>query len=214
MKCDHSSLITSPEWEEVCLLCGEVVDVIPWSKVEIDEIHYGEIQRHLEDVIANAHIFSSIIQPTLYQYKFLRQNSKLNGFSKLELLCYSLYCQLLEENSGRTVRELCYFFEIDSKKIWKIIKTMNNSCELNPDQLIARFSEELNIPYSYNIKILHILQQLVSISSAKPQTLAAASILIYCNEKSHKIDKNVLCKVADITWPSIRCLIKKYLNKE
>lgn len=209
--CDHSSTITNPEWEEVCVLCGQVLSTVPLTRVlEIDEIHHGEIQKSLEDIISNAHIFPAIIPTTLFYYKYLIRDKKLSGFAKQEILCYALYSKLIENNAGRTLRELCYFFDIDTKKVWKIMKCMNDSGELQPEEFVSRFCEEMNIPFSYVVKINNILLQLETISSAKPQTLAAASIYIFCNEKEITVEKKILCQVSNITWPSIHSLFKKY----
>lgn len=214
MSCSHQNTVESyPEQENVCLDCGLVLDNILLDGMIVDELHYGDLQTFLENVTHNAHIFSGIIQPVMFLFMNISKDPRVKNFRKHELLCYCLFEELLRHNTGRSVRELAFFCEVDSGKIWKIQSILNNGMELSAEHLVVRICDELNVPFSFHASICNILNELDIMSSSKPETKLAAALLIHCERKDFPLKKNNVCNACGVKWTSVRTLRNKYLQK-
>lgn len=215
MNCSHEETTENyPECETVCTLCGLVLQPweVPMQRI-VDELHFGEAQIFLEDLVHNAHIYEGVVKPTLHSFKMICDDNRLRLFKKEELICFCLFSELLKNNVGRSMNEIAYFGGVDRARIYKIQKVLNHGDELEPENLIARLVDELFLPFSFHSSILNILHELHDITSAKPETKAASAIYLCCQKKQYTIDKTKLCRFACVQWPSVRSLVKKYANK-
>lgn len=212
MSCLHEKTAENyPECETVCTLCSLVLQ--PWEVLPhpiVDELHYGELQVYLEDLVHNSHIYEGVVKPVLHYYQLIRDNEKLRTFRGREILCYCLFSELLKNNVGRSMNEIAYFGDVNKTRLYKIQKLLSDTYELEPEDLLMRLMDEMKIPFSFHSRITHILQELHKLSSSKPETKAACAILLCCDNKNFSIDKRELCRQVGVQWPSVRTLLKRY----
>lgn len=215
MVCSHLKTVEShPECETVCIDCGQVLEQGSiMTEPIIDELHYGEMQAYLEDLVHNAYIYEGAVKPALFMYNILRADSALRNFSKKEIVCYCLFLELIKSDVGRSMTEIAYFGGVCKTRMYKIQSALCNGEELEPRHLLPRIMDELLIPFSFQSPIMNIIDELNHLCSAKPETKVACAIYVYCERKNYEIDKKKICKQCCVQWPSVKSLISKYVRK-
>lgn len=209
--CVHEQTVdVFPESETVCIVCGEVTSKLMSKELIIDELERGEMSIYLEDLVQNAHIYRGIIQPTLFIFHITKSVKELKNFKSKEILCYCLFNELQKNGVGRSMKEIAYFGGVESAKIWKLMKQLNNSEELDPSQLLSRVCDDSNIPYSFIPQIEIILDEMDGMTSAKPETRVAAAIALCCERKSFNFNSKDVCKSSGVKWPSVKALCRKF----
>ena len=223
------SLVVNAENEQVCTICGTVVQVVYQPKTDVviasetQNIFKSEVEKKQDEtrelllnIFENAHIPMCIYEMTLNYFSKLKKSlfeSQQLSFKDKEMLCYATYVIMIEEKIPRSPPELSHYFEVNPYSIWRIEKHMDRNSEISPYDLVERFSFELKVPFKHNPSVSMIIRRLSLLSSAKPQTIVGCAFYILGKDihlKNLKMSR--LSKTCGVSVSSIKTLYKKYQN--
>lgn len=225
--CLHEETIDNyREGEVVCTLCGLVLDQIFGSCYKyrgapyiVDEIDDFAIRETLMDVMGNINLPNGLKEQMLVEYKVHRVNKKLRLFKNNEILCFTIYDNLIKNEIPRQLDDICYRCHVKRSRICSI-QTETEFNDLDPTLLVERIIGELEIPYNNLGKIIAVVRQLEEISCAKPETMTACAIFAHMMQGEKNLfhqDKNILksiCHHCDISESSVKSLFKRYRKSQ
>jgi len=216
--CQHLNLITDQhEGCIVCTDCGEVIDVYfsqqDDSHAKLRQDFSANIKSYMIDCCDRMHVPDSIAEIILNEYVHFRSEAEFQKISDIQLMAYSIYFTLKNEDIGRNIEYVAMNTGITSKLLWK--------CEsLDPYLAIPIKIESLLAPvyslfelsredYNNIRKISKHFQE----RHFSPLTLASTLVYLYCKTRGVRITIKKVCNIFHVSSMSIyRC--KSYITQD
>jgi transcription initiation factor TFIIIB Brf1 subunit/transcription initiation factor TFIIB len=180
--------------------------------ITIDEIVVGEIRKFLLDLMEHVHVPRGVLEKTVFSYQTFRDNPLLRSFNNRVIAAFALYDMLNQDNTPRTLHEICYYADIKPKAFWNIEKVLNYHNGMDPRSLVSRAVGELSIPFSFCPHIMMSIYMIERISCAKPSTILACAINIARVKYDLQISLSEISQVCAISESSIKTLYNRVKN--
>lgn len=209
--CLHENTIECyPSAEVVCTDCGLVMEKILEQYnnvcVIVDEYDDIVIREELDNLMHNMHLPVGLKDEIVGEYKEHRINKELSSFKNNELLGFTIYDNLIKNQTPRLLDEICWNCHVQQTRIWSIQKIVKSFHDLDPILLVDRVIDELNIPYYKKSKIIETIRKIEDFSCAKPETITACAIYIHTNNEYLE----AICVSCGISKSSVTSLYKRY----
>lgn len=210
--CLHEKTIDSyPACEVVCLNCGEVLHQIldhsitsPFITDEFDDFL---IRDEIDNLIHNLNLPAGLKDEMCKEYREHRINKELSTFKNNELICFTVYDNLIKNKAPRLLEEICWRCHVNPSRVWLIQKSLRYFNELDPITLIDRVLDELNISYGNKPEIIETVRKLEEVSVCKPETIVACAVHIHTGQKTDILKS--ICDVCHISKSSVLSLFKR-----
>jgi transcription initiation factor TFIIIB Brf1 subunit/transcription initiation factor TFIIB len=219
--CEHKETVDDYSTGDcVCIICGLVIDQC-YSDVSCGENIRTSAEAiwrtYFLEICANLNLSESVATDCFYLFQRYSKSLVYKRFRKRDLAAYSLYRTVLNNGVGKTVEEVCLFAGVPTQSVWKIEKEIQLTAnEEKPENHVDKFCYFLDLTRRDGAKIRKVLtsnEVLDSVEGCRPQNIAVAVIIIFC--ETCKIDKtvNFICQTCGVSVSSVRQIVKKLRNK-
>lgn len=174
-----------------------------------------EIETFLRDVCAHAEVTQSTQEEALRYYKKIYKILKvdqirLNQTEKRIIMAYSLYETLARLKIPRTANEIAYFTECTTTSLFKIESRLKLSSTFSdPADFVSRFGSYLNLSYQDIRIIRRMTKNMYWMGDAKPNSIVAIAIQLYCEKNNIRISLKEICEKCDISLANMYALLRR-----
>lgn len=201
----------------VCTACGLALDQVfhfdadiphPTSEVEIKATEGQTIR----DMCVNFHISDEIIDKCISIYnEVYKKLARSRRFSKLQIMAYSIYSCLQNENVPRSPQEIYLMTGVELAKLYEIEKNLQSFSENvgSAEEYIERFGRycDLSYPEIHRLRLrCHTASEICENFTAP--SIAAALIAIY----KKPIKTQVICNYCLVSSSSVYKIMRKLSN--
>lgn len=194
----------------VCIKCGHVnQDEIlhePFSAEKKsymkEEVYNGkdcssyQTKENLRDFLERLKVSSSLTENVYSHYTMFQQ--KYEKYSKMDLLCYSLYLTLRNQGYQKTLQEISIVCGRPLKKLRKIENSVNETVPtLNPNYHLDLYCSLFNIGYKNQLKIEREIEEdmkNVALNSCNPETMCLGNIFHHLRSQENYSVKDFALK--------------------
>jgi transcription initiation factor TFIIIB Brf1 subunit/transcription initiation factor TFIIB len=212
--CPHSETIDDDrEGECICLQCGLVLE--PLYQIQKPEATFftdpqsdlQEISQFLQNVGAHGNIPQSVLTYTMsYFKKIKKQLVGKKKFKDKDLASYALLETLCRHKIPRTVIEISYLTQTDTNKLFSIETALNiNETLSHPQDYSDRFCTLLGLSFCDSKIIKKIVLNMCHLgnANARPQTIVALVVYLYCKEKDIIMPLTKICEICSVSSANI-----------
>lgn len=225
MSCLHDPIIDSHSGEEVCCLCGLVIN----TGMSYEEIIHGDncYDIHLEnkstpflfelaaEFISRMHLPQEIVNIVLTRYEkcIKKQSDIIKYFSNQELISYSLYQVLKEMSIPRSLKQIVSVSGVNSRAIWKLEDIFTKErMQLKPiDIILSHYTMLDHLKYE-DIRFMRIMCDDLGFLNYNPSTVASFVIYKYLMLNEKKQSMNKICDLVGVNTKSLMRL-SNYVKK-
>lgn len=186
-----------------------------------------KVYNRIDHCCINSNINQSIITTTKTLYKFISQKKLTRGDVREAMLTSCLFYAFVYSNNPRNIQEVCEVFGSKPKKVNKTNKMLSIelwkskwkeilSYELNSEQLIYRYCNNINLSTKQSADIVNIsklLEKSPFMIGKDCSYSAAISIYIYSSKNNLHISKDNICETCFISTVTLNKLIKTQILK-
>lgn len=163
----------------------------------------------------------TIIKEAKIVYKKFGEEKLTRGAVRLGIKANCLLWACNMANVPRTSREVAEAFGIPVKDVARTLQTFKEVIDIKPkskitfasDVMVRYFNEIDVVPDEYKgkvrmktIRICESIQTSVALMGKTPKGVASAVIYLALNKFGYKIDKTTVCRICDVSLPTINKL--------
>lgn len=185
-----------------------------------------KVYNRIDHCCINNDIDQSIITTTKSLYKFISQKKLTRGEVREAMLTSCLFYAFIYSNNPRNISEVCSVFGSKPKKVNKTNKMLSVelwkskwkeilAIELNSEQLIFRYCQNINLSRRQSAEIVNIskvLEKSPCMIGKDCSYSAAISIYIYSTKNNLQISKDDICETCFISTVTLNKLIKSQIE--
>ncbi|XP_065576627.1 transcription initiation factor IIB-like [Artemia franciscana] len=168
--------------------------------------------KSLEEMADKLHLPSTIVDEAGSLFKRFHGGKSLKGRSNNAIASACLFIAFRQEGNPRTFKELCAVSSVSVKEIKREFKLIlsNLSITLNlitPGDFIARFCNNLGLPYSVQRSAHHIAEKAMELDivpGRSPISVAAAAIYMASQASENRCSQKDIGEVAGTAEATIR----------